>query len=67
MNEAGNEDMTVTLIDRPLMRSDLNEIRQIVWSISQRQINERRSQAVTMFVCVLCALVCIGCAVAGIK
>jgi uncharacterized membrane protein len=63
----GEEVDELTPIDRPLMRSDLNEIRQIVWSISQRQLNERRSQAVSMLVCFCCALICIGCAVAGVR
>ncbi len=66
MNQ-GDEGMTVTPIDRPLMRSDLNEIRQIVWSISERQLTQRRNQWASTLICILCTLVCIGCAIAGTK
>jgi hypothetical protein len=57
----------MTPIDRPLLRSDLNEIRQIVWNISQRQIAERRDSVALTAICVVSALVSIGCAVAGLQ
>lgn len=60
-------DAEVTPIDRPLMRSDLNEIRLIVWRISERQIVAQRNHVFVTAVCVACALVSIGCAVAGLR
>lgn len=57
----------LTPIDRPLMRSDLNEIRQIVWNISQRQISERRDSVALTAICVVSALISLGCAVAGLQ
>jgi hypothetical protein len=66
MNQ-GDEADELTPIDRPLMRSDLNEIRVIVWSISARQLTQQRNQWASTLICVFCTLVCIGCAVAGIK
>lgn len=59
-----DEDMTP--VDRPVMRSDLNEIRQIVWNISQRQLSERRDAMGLAAVCVVSAMVSLGCAVASV-
>lgn len=54
-------DAEITPIDRPLRRSDLDEIRRIVWSISQRQIAQQHGQRAVVTTCILCMLVCLGC------
>ncbi len=69
-----SNDSEVTPIDRPLMRSDLDAIRQAMYRFEQRQVTmhsalsakatEPRLMAI---VCFCCALISIGCAVVGLK
>lgn len=68
------EDAIVTPIDRPLMRSDLDAVRRSIHRIETFQIkiyegSKRSDRAPKMMatICFACALVSIGCAVAGLS
>ncbi len=65
MSEAEN-----TPIDRPLMRSDLNDVRQAVHALSETVLGgyyTRRESRLLTVACLVCTIVSIGCAITSLS